>query len=1299
MLLIACNESQLQNDQINNINPNQGHFFTVPINLEGYTVHPLTGDSIETPEYLLRGLPFEGNKIKVDENKLARYSLKKIYEQPLSTPKQSEIITNSFPYVPGEKYPFEVVQGKTSEKQFIQMNGKDSIFSGTFFTLLGRELDIKHPEPIKAERSYWEKTRARQITHWQNLQGLQSNYLWHVLEDKNGSIWVGTEGDGISRFDGEYFHNYGVENGLTTGLVMRMAKDRLDNIWMSTFDAGFLKYDGSKFFAYDTAAGFCESVVETIYEDRQGNIWVGGDEFLSRMTNDSLFVFSEAEGYTDKSASTIFQDKNDNIWLGGFKGITRYDGQNFHYYALTGLDEPLKVFTGFMDKYGILWFSIWNNGLLKFNGENFEHITTEQGLVSNYISQIVEDQNGKLWFSSFEGLCSFDGKKFEHITEESGLTNKGLFGLGLTRDNSILIGQNGGGLGLLKQRGIQHLSTSEGLFSNDASTRVEYKDITYHGAFGDGITVQKSNKLENYTTDEGLMTDFIRSLAVGQKELLYVGAQASGFGIFDETSYRHFSIDDESYDVITSVIFMDSKERLWLGLSENGTGYIEGGEFVSINTQNGLVSDRIYGINEDSRGNIWLHSPEGLSKYDGKSLTNFTQREGLVQDYILHVDEDKNGFIWISSRNYLARMDDTQLNYLVDMRDDLMELGGLMAFSENQIWLGRKDIKRLILHGGSAQVLTMSNYSGLKNQEFSLFTKSRDGSLHAGDVNGYDIIEPKKFKELVSPPLLQISHININGVFQDFTKSSELQFPHYSNIPSNLKLSPDQTHVTIHFAANQWAAHDQIEYSYYMDGVDQYWSEVSKEAKVDYRNLPYGMQNFKVKARGESDTWSKPIVFQFYIQPPWYLTASAKVGYVIVAILCIIGIVKLRTLQLKQKQKQLELEIKGATKEITAQRDRAERSERYKEEFLAHMSHEIRTPIHAVSGMLKILKRNSHPESQDKFLDAMTKSTDNLSKLLNDVLDLSKIESGKLQLSEVPFDLEETIANCIGLLKERAEEKELIIVHHYDEGLPKKFTGDDLRISQILINLIGNAIKFSEKGVITVSVQQVASGVQFSVSDNGVGIEKADQKRIFGSFDQVKGKQSYQGTGLGLTITKQLIELQQGEISVSSELGKGSNFYFTLPLRLYDGELSETGKSENELKKLGKGLIDLKILIAEDTEFNVMVVTDDINWYFPQPSIDVAQNGKEALDLFTTRNYDLILMDVQMPEMDGYESTREIRKLEKQKKMQRIPVIAMTASLLEKDIKKCYVNGMDDYIPKPYKASELVLKIVEKVSA
>jgi len=409
----------------------------------------------------------------------------------------------------------------------------------------------------------------------------------------------------------------------------------------------------------------------------------------------------------------------------------------------------------------------------------------------------------------------------------------------------------------------------------------------------------------------------------------------------------------------------------------------------------------------------------------------------------------------------------------------------------------------------------------------------------------------------------------------------------------------------------------------------------------------------------------------------------------VVLLLMMIGLVAFiyNRLQLIAKQK----------REIEIQKDRAEQSERYKEEFLANMSHEIRTPIHAISGMLKILIRNQHPKFQDKFLDAMAKSTDNLSKLLNDVLDLSKIESGKLTLAEEPLALKETVMGSIDLLKERAEEKGLVIKSSFSENLPEMVVGDSLRMTQVLINLISNAIKFSEEGTISVLVTKNDEGINFEVSDEGIGISKGDQKLIFGSFEQVGSMQSIQGTGLGLTISKRLVELQLGEIRLESEMGKGSSFSFILPLKAFEGEVEASVKSETELMEIGKGLKGLKVLLAEDTEFNVMVAKDDITWYFPDAIVDVAQDGQEAVELYSNNKYDLVLMDVQMPKMDGYESTVQIREFEKQKNQERKPVIAMTASLLEKDIQKCFQSGMDDYLPKPYLAKDLVFKIRERV--
>ncbi|MEM1283268.1 MAG: ATP-binding protein [Bacteroidota bacterium] len=390
--------------------------------------------------------------------------------------------------------------------------------------------------------------------------------------------------------------------------------------------------------------------------------------------------------------------------------------------------------------------------------------------------------------------------------------------------------------------------------------------------------------------------------------------------------------------------------------------------------------------------------------------------------------------------------------------------------------------------------------------------------------------------------------------------------------------------------------------------------------------------------------------------------------------------------------------IRKQNKIIKQEKQKAEESERYKELFLANVSHEIRTPIHAISGMLKILRRNAHPEFQNQFLGAMSRSTENLSKLLNDVLDLSKIASGKLTIVNEPFDLKENVSASVELLQTKAEEKGLLLEFFFLDDLPKMVKGDALRLTQILINLINNAIKFSEQGKVTISLKPETDGIRFMVADEGKGISKEDQQRIFDSFEQA-GSQTIiaGGTGLGLAITKQLIELQSGEIELTSEVGKGSVFSFTLPLKELEGEYKETYVSEDELKLTGEQLRGLKILLVEDTEFNVMVAKDDLNWYFPEAIVEVASDGEEAYNMYKMNDYNLVLMDVQMPNMDGYQATKKIRELESTYKLKKKPIIAMTASLLKRDIQRCLDAGMDDFLPKPYRSDELVLKIAEKV--
>ncbi|TDQ15062.1 signal transduction histidine kinase [Algoriphagus boseongensis] len=389
--------------------------------------------------------------------------------------------------------------------------------------------------------------------------------------------------------------------------------------------------------------------------------------------------------------------------------------------------------------------------------------------------------------------------------------------------------------------------------------------------------------------------------------------------------------------------------------------------------------------------------------------------------------------------------------------------------------------------------------------------------------------------------------------------------------------------------------------------------------------------------------------------------------------------------------------INHQKKRIEEEKNRAEESERYVEQFLTNLSHEIRTPMHAISGMINALLRNPDSEFKGEYLEAMRISSDNLLVLLNDILDLAKIESGKMEISPEQMKPMQVASGVVHLFKFKASEKGLDLGIEVSENFPETMLSDPSRLTQVLINLIGNAIKFTDSGYIRLKLSRVGDKARFEVIDTGMGIPQEKLKVIFDSFEQVDQLQSRKqvGTGLGLSISKKLIELQGGEIWVESELGKGSSFIFELPIIAEkNSAIDVSSKDDVDSTSLGKKLKGIRILLVDDDEFNMMVVQDDLSYFIPEVELTIGKSGEEAIELFKTRPFDLILMDIHMPGMGGIEAAKRIRELESSQGIERkIPIIALTANIVQSEIDKFLASGMEEYIPKPYKIEEILVKL------
>lgn len=1167
---------------------------------------------------------------------------------------------------------------------------------------------------------------------------LGANFVSHIAEDKKGNLWVSTVGGGINRLDRKTNRFYRYESdpknpkSIASSFINSFILNDDGTIWIATQNDGLDLFNPARNEAvhFRNRKADLQSIsgnsITTLLKDSRGNLWVGEQENGLNLYQPKSHTFKRffkqekvAGSLNGNKLICLFESSDRQLWIGTADG-----GVNLYDYA-TGtfkhfLHDPKNpnslvknnVQSIAEDADKNIWIGTENAGMSVFNYRlhKFDNYTHDEidgsSLSTSSVDAIFKDRVGNMWVGTFSGGINLYKRHnahfryFRHTNDKNSLSNDFVLSITEDSDHNYWIATDGGGLNkfdnktgrftTFKYDEKKNSISSDYVLDVKEDTKRQMWMTTWNGGLSvlDLKTYQFKTFKHNDKDSNSLSANSVYAIIPDTSGTMWIGTFGGGLDFYDPATNkflhrRHNSSNPKSIasNKINSIL-LDKKGYLWVGTNDSGVDRLDlktntFSHFKHTNSKTSLSNNTVVYLMEDHLGNIWLCTFDGLNRFNPSTgtFTHFTVNDGLANNFTYAILEDHDHNLWISTNNGLSKFNP--------------RTGIFRNF-------GAED--------------------GLQGEEFKPHSalKNTYGELFFGGVGGFTRFFPSQIRETQYTAPLVLTGFEIFNKPVAVAVDSDDDSPLKQDITEtkSIRLSYEQSTISFDYASLDFLSYDKKFYSYRLKGFDQGWNQVSNKNTAVYTNLPPGNYIFQVKCRNNMGKWSpSEISLEVIIVPPFWLTWWFKLLTIFLIVALVYFIYRYRVYEIVKQKANLEKLVKRRTSEVFLKseelqamneelqsqseelqhqqeqeflaRQEADKANQAKSIFLASMSHEIRTPMNGVVGMAALLNETSLTEEQKEYTDAIIKSGDNLITVINDILDFSKIESGKMDIEQEDFNLRACIEEVMDLFAQKAASQKIDLVYEIEHTLATQIVSDSLRLKQVLINLINNAIKFTEKGEVYLKVSLLdvlpTEGliIGFSIKDTGIGIAADKLEELFKPFSQVDSSttRKYGGTGLGLVISERIVKLMGGQISVESVLGRGSTFHFTI-------KAEHSTKNIPLVKPLNDE--DLKgkhILVVDDNYTNRLILNTQLElWGFVPITVSSASEGLEVLK--NDAAVELVITDMDMPNMNGIEFARAIKAQHKN-----LPLIMLSS--MGKENMKNFSDLFSAILIKPVKQKQL----------